>query len=76
MHPHARPRCPPLLPSGYYKDIVQFSRGEYPDANELEDDLQVISGFIPNVQDDHGNSIAAATAIPSGAPPAPSSRPL
>ena len=58
---------------------LQFSKGEYPGANMFQDDLAVISTHIPRIADDHGNSIAAATAIPAGAlqlllpPPAPAS---
>lgn len=50
---------------GYYKSQVQWSKGEYPYANNTEDDLNKIStlncfGYRP---DDHGNSSGAATPL-------------
>ena len=55
----------PIMGVGYYKSQVQWSKGEYPYANNTEDDLNKIStlngfGYRP---DDHGNSSGAATPL-------------
>jgi len=34
----------PIMGESYYKNITQWSKGEYPNANNLQDDLQIISG--------------------------------
>ncbi|WP_374569541.1 pre-peptidase C-terminal domain-containing protein [Ideonella sp.] len=54
----------PIMGVGYYKNTVQWSQGEYTDANNKEDDIVVIgsNGGILR-KDDHGNGIAKATAL-------------
>lgn len=55
----------PIMGVGYSRQLVQWSRGEYPQANNQEDDLQIITtqnGFTYRV-DDHGNDQASATAL-------------
>jgi hypothetical protein len=55
----------PIMGLGYYKTIVQFSRGEYADANNTEDDFAVAESYgLPLRADDYGNSINAATPLP------------
>lgn len=52
----------PIMGVGYYKELVQWSKGEYPDANNKEDDLAIITsrnGFGYRA-DDHGSTLAAA----------------
>jgi PKD repeat protein len=57
----------PIMGVGYYKSVTQWSRGEYPGANQLQDDLVVMQNYgIPLISDDHGNSRDAATVL-SGA---------
>lgn len=58
----------PIMGVGYYQPVVQFSKGEYLDANNLEDDLAKITASynIPYIPDDHGNSAAAATLLTEG----------
>jgi hypothetical protein len=54
----------PIMGVGYYEPITQWSKGEYANANNQQDDLTVISqhgiSFLP---DDFGNSIATAFAL-------------
>ena len=48
------------------KSVIQWSKGEYPDANNQQDDLAIISGAINDLgyrADDHGNSVTAATPL-------------
>lgn len=52
----------PVMGVGYYKELVQWSKGEYPGANNKEDDYAVMSANgLPQRADDHGNTTAAAT---------------
>jgi hypothetical protein len=59
----------PIMGSGYSRELTQWSKGEYPNANNSEDDLSIITtrngfGYRP---DDHGDLLTAATALnPSG----------
>jgi PKD repeat protein len=53
----------PIMGCGYYKGITQFSKGEYANANNTQDDISVISTYAPLIGDDHGNTLAAATVL-------------
>jgi len=56
----------PIMGVGYYKNIVQWSKGEYANANNTEDDLAVMAGTAYGVgfhSDDHGNTPATAAAL-------------
>jgi len=54
----------PIMGVGYYRQLVQWSKGEYPQANQLQDDIQVIQNYgAPLMLDDHGDSIANASAL-------------
>jgi hypothetical protein len=49
---------------GYYKSLVQWSKGEYANANNQEDDLTIISNNdIGYRADDYGNTTTAATLL-------------
>uniref|UniRef100_A0A383V6Z4 Peptidase C-terminal archaeal/bacterial domain-containing protein n=1 Tax=Tetradesmus obliquus TaxID=3088 RepID=A0A383V6Z4_TETOB len=53
----------PIMGIGYYKPLTQFSKGEYPGANQLQDDLAIIAakiGYAPKV---NGDSMATATGL-------------
>ncbi|UOR07095.1 GEVED domain-containing protein [Hymenobacter aerilatus] len=59
----------PIMGVGYYVPVAQWSKGEYPYANNVEDDLLKIStmnGFGYRA-DDHGNDLASATPLVVGA---------
>lgn len=53
----------PIMGVGYYKNLVQWSKGEYPDANNTEDDLSIIAGYLGYRTDDVGDTIAAAASF-------------
>lgn len=58
----------PIMGAGYYKEVTQWSKGEYANANNKQDDLAVIQTYgLPYRADDHGNSASAATTL-TGAP--------
>ncbi|ASZ13006.1 T9SS type A sorting domain-containing protein [Chitinophaga pendula] len=56
----------PIMGVGYYKPVVQWSKGEYAASNNTEDDLAKISSTTYGVgyrDDDHGNTNATATPL-------------
>ena len=55
----------PIMGVGYGQNLTQWSKGEYPNANNTQDDLAIITtnnGFTYRV-DDRGNTIAAASPL-------------
>lgn len=52
----------PIMGSGSTQ-ILQWSRGEYHLANNLQDDLAIMSALLGLRPDDHGNTLATATAL-------------
>jgi hypothetical protein len=57
----------PIMGNGYYKNVTQWSKGEYANANNTQDDLAIIATYVPYLSDDHGNDANTATALPPGA---------
>jgi hypothetical protein len=53
----------PIMGVSYYRPITQFSRGEYANANNTQDDFATIATFIPYASDDHGNTLATASVL-------------
>ena len=56
----------PIEGVGYYKELTQWSKGEYTDANNHEDDLVILasgSGGFGYRVDDHGGTIATAAGL-------------
>ncbi len=54
----------PIMGVGYYKTISQWSKGEYPLANNTQDDLAVMQTYgAPLRTDEHGNAILNATPL-------------
>jgi hypothetical protein len=54
----------PIMGVGYNEPLVQWSSGEYADANNAQDDVAVIQSFgLPLRADDHGSGFATATAL-------------
>ena len=53
-----------IMGVGYYQGLVQWSKGEYPGANNSEDDLTIMTGYGFTFRpDDHGSTAAAATPL-------------
>ncbi|REJ89864.1 MAG: hypothetical protein DWQ34_18445, partial [Planctomycetota bacterium] len=55
----------PIMGVGYYKEVTQWSRGEYSGANNTQDDLQIITtwnGFGYRA-DDVGNNASSASQL-------------
>lgn len=58
----------PIMGGAYYSTVTQFSRGEYPGANNQQDDLAVITYQGVGMRaDDCGATAAAACALTLGA---------
>ena len=56
----------PIMGAGYYNAVTQFSKGEYANANNIEDDFAVIQTHGGSlVTDDFGNGMATATNLGS-----------
>jgi len=54
----------PIMGVGYYQSLVQWSKGEYPGANNKEDDYAVMaSNGLAARADDHGNTTGTASRI-------------
>jgi hypothetical protein len=58
----------PIMGSSYSQPVSQWSAGEYPGANNSQDDLAVIATGAPLLADDHANGAAGATPLTSGSP--------
>lgn len=54
----------PIMGVGYSRSIVQWSQGEYANANNTEDDLtRMLSYGAINRPDDHGNNLGTASEL-------------
>jgi len=55
----------PIMGVGYYKSVVQFSRGEYAGASNTEDDFAVAQSYgLPLRADDYGDATYNAVPLP------------
>ena len=53
----------PIMGVGYYKNVTQWSKGDYTDANNTQDDLNIIAARLGYQIDDHGNSLNTASEL-------------
>ncbi|MFI0400609.1 MAG: Ig-like domain-containing protein [Thiolinea sp.] len=53
----------PIMGAGYYKQVTQWSKGEYPLANQTQDDIALISAKLTTRVDDHSNTMTGATPL-------------
>ena len=44
-------------------NLNQWSKGDYPFSNIVQDDVATITTFAPKVADDHGNTLGTATVV-------------
>ncbi len=56
----------PIMGNSYYNNVTEWSKGEYPDANQTQDDLAIIQTKLGLVADDHGNVTGSGTALVLG----------
>jgi len=57
----------PIMGASYYKNVTEWSKGEYPDANNTQDDIGIIATKLTFKADDHGNTndVASLLAVES-----------
>ncbi len=61
----------PIMGTGYSKSITQWSKGEYANANNTQDDLAVMQTYgVALRADDHGNTTVNATTLTGTSPTA------
>lgn len=53
----------PIMGVGYGRNVTQWSKGEYADANQTEDDIAVINSKVGALNDDHGDQTSTATPL-------------
>jgi len=53
----------PIMGVGYYNNVTQWSKGEYPFATQLQDDIDLISTKLTVRTDDHGNNTLSSTPL-------------
>jgi hypothetical protein len=61
----------PIMGAGYYEPIVQWSKGDYANSSQTENDLAIIGNNANGVgfrADDHGNTRSAASTLSVSAP--------
>lgn len=57
----------PIMGVGYYQNVTQWSKGDYADANNTQDDLNIIDGKLGYDSDDHGDTRATASSLTADA---------
>ena len=53
----------PIMGAGYYNNVTQWSKGEYPFATQLQDDIDLISSKLIYRPDDHGNNTLTSSSL-------------
>ncbi|MDF2181871.1 Ig-like domain-containing protein [Neptuniibacter sp. CAU 1671] len=53
----------PIMGVGYYSHVTQWSKGEYPNANNLQDDIAILSSQLNYRPDDHAGDLTGATPL-------------
>lgn len=56
----------PIMGVGYYSPVTQFSKGEYANSNNLEDDFAIMSGYLgaaTAIPEEHGSDSSTATPL-------------
>jgi PKD repeat protein len=53
----------PIMGNSYYRAVTQFSKGEYANANNKQDDLTIIAGYLGYSADDYGNTTSTASPV-------------
>ena len=53
----------PIMGTGYGRNVSQWSKGEYPDANNPQDDIAILAGTLAARSDDHADGLPGASRI-------------
>jgi len=57
----------PIMGASYYKTVTQWTRGDYPLANNTQDQVAIISSKLPRLAPAHGGSAATASVVAGNA---------
>ena len=57
----------PIMGNSYYNNVTEWSKGEYPNANQAQDDLSIIQAKLGLKPDDHGDAPGAGSVLVIGA---------
>lgn len=57
----------PIMGASYGRNVTQWSKGEYYNSNNTQDDLATIAGKLTYRADDHGNTQSSASSLTIGA---------
>ena len=55
----------PIMGAPFGASVVQWSQGEYEDANNPQDDIAAIEGYLGFIADDYGSSTLAPSPLPT-----------
>lgn len=59
----------PIMGVGYYREVTQWSKGEYANATNTQDDLAIMTGYGFGLRpDDHGDTASLATGLTMDSP--------
>ena len=53
----------PIMGVGYYSNVVQWTKGDYPLSNNTQDQIYLITLRIPRLTDEHGSTATTATVV-------------
>ncbi|MDP3967436.1 MAG: fibronectin type III domain-containing protein [Nocardioides sp.] len=56
----------PIMGLGYDRPLVQWSAGAYPDADNQEDDLEILTGYLDGRPDEASDSVTTPSPLPEG----------
>ena len=56
----------PIMGNSYGRPVTQWSRGQYPGANQFQDDLTVVGSYLGWVADDYVGTTATTATLPAG----------
>ncbi len=56
----------PIMGNPYGRPVTQWSKGQYPGANNGQDDLYVIGGYLGWLADDYVGTTATTATLPAG----------
>jgi len=54
-------RWAPIMGLGYNNQVTQWSKGDYADANNIQDDISILADQLNFRADDHGNTVSTAS---------------
>jgi len=53
----------PIMGVGYYKNVVQWTKGDYPLSNNTQDQIYLITLRVPRLTDEHGSTATTASVV-------------